>query len=101
MNVWESNHDARNIAEVYIFRYWYAKRRAAFIYSIPKSKSPCVLLLRYYLQHKSFAVKSFKENFCKSISFQMCFQIYYTQLIPGYISLRKMKDLLVFFKLKF
>ena len=48
MNVWESNHDACKIAEVHIFKYLYAKRRASFMYSLLKSNSPCVLQLRIY-----------------------------------------------------
>ena len=63
MNVWESNHDACKIAEVHIFKHLYAKRRAAFMYSLLKSNSPCVLPLRNYFQLKSFAVESFREYF--------------------------------------
>ena len=60
MNVWVSNHDACNIAEVHIFKHLYAKRRAAFMYSLVKSNSPCVPPLRNYFQLKYFAVESFK-----------------------------------------
>ena len=61
MNVFESNHDACNIGEVHIFKHLYAKRCAAFMYSLLKSNSPCVLPLRKYFQLKSFAVESFRK----------------------------------------
>ena len=58
-----SIHDACEIAEVHVFKHLYAKRRAAFMYSLLKSNSPCVLPFRNYFKLNSFAVQSFREYF--------------------------------------
>ena len=73
MNVWESNHDACKIAEVHIVILSYAKRRAAFMYSLLNSNSPRVLPLRKKFQLNSFAVDSFKEYFLQEYLFSDVF----------------------------
>ena len=61
--MWENNHDACKAVEVHIFKQFYVNLRAAFMFSLPKSNSPCVLQLKHYFQLKSFAADSIREYF--------------------------------------
>ena len=57
-NAPHDGHEAYKIIKIYFSKHQYAKRHAAFIFSLLNSKSPCVLSLRYNFQLKSFALSN-------------------------------------------
>ena len=71
-NVWDSNHLACEIAQVYIFKHLLARRLICFWHRLFRSTSPCIYNLRYYWRYNSNLFRHimifFNDNYLVDIS---------------------------------
>ena len=63
LSKWDNNHNACEMTGFPIFKHFINSKLISFLFSIIKSKSPCLTTLKEYFKHDSFILKYTQEIF--------------------------------------